>query len=175
VLVVQVAGARAAWPVQVAHEVVRRPVTTPLPGAPSPALGLINVRGAIVTLLDGGALLAGVMPPVASRSDVLVPEGPPRDDASRPRRGLVAPWVVLLAYRGHTVGVSVDAVLGVHPLARGEDGYTAAGAGDTTATEEVVWQRDPGAAIAELAGARVLLLDADALLAHVVLSSEDER
>ena len=41
------------------REIIPTRQTTRLPGAPSTVSGLINLRGAIVTVLDGGVLLGG--------------------------------------------------------------------------------------------------------------------
>lgn len=52
------------------REVLPRGAVTPLPGAPATVLGLVNVRGTIVTLVDGGLLLHGV--PAAPTGTILV-------------------------------------------------------------------------------------------------------
>jgi chemotaxis signal transduction protein len=179
VLVVEVGATAWAWPVSVAREIVRRPPITPIPGAPAVALGLINVRGLIVTTLDGGRLLA---PPTAgpgrdggaSQRDAAA--DPPRDDSSQRRRGLVVPSVVLLEHRGHTVGVSVDAVLGVYPLMVADAGEPTTDRDDARPTgDDVVRQQDAHVPVATLGVRVVHLLDPEALLAHVVLSPEDGR
>jgi purine-binding chemotaxis protein CheW len=70
-----------------------------LPGAPATTLGLINVRGSIVTVVNGAALLH------------------PGEDA-RPQRMVL---VVAVGERG--VGLAVERVADVRAL-RAEEGYT---------------------------------------------------
>lgn len=71
---------------------------TRLPGAPGTVVGLLNVRGAIVTVVDGGALLHGT-PVVRAGAMVLI--------VDRGRRG---------------VGLAVDRVADVRAL-RDDEGY----------------------------------------------------
>jgi chemotaxis signal transduction protein len=70
-----------------------------LPGAPATTLGLINVRGSIVTVVNGAALLH------------------PGEDA----RALRMVLVVAVGERG--VGLAVERVADVRAL-RAEEGYT---------------------------------------------------
>jgi purine-binding chemotaxis protein CheW len=56
---VLVFGANAAFfavPMETVHQVLRHPVVTPIPLSPTGLLGVLNVRGEIVPLLDTGVL-----------------------------------------------------------------------------------------------------------------------
>lgn len=74
---------------------------TPIPGAPAVVLGLINVRGVVVTVLDLAAILA---------SD------PEAAVAGTGIRAVGRQSIVLLEHGGRAVGVAVDAVQDVRPL-----------------------------------------------------------
>jgi purine-binding chemotaxis protein CheW len=88
-LVVESRNDRFAIPVSQVREVVRAHAIRRVPGAPGQQAGIINVRGAIVTVLDLAAL-----------------RGAPR---------AVAPGsIVLLQHGTRPVGLAVDAVLDVH-------------------------------------------------------------
>ncbi len=56
-LVFRVAGRAYACPVTAVREVVPLVRLARLPGAPAAILGLINVRGSIITVVDAGAAL----------------------------------------------------------------------------------------------------------------------
>lgn len=56
-LVFRAGGRVYACDVTQVREVVPMPVVTRIPGAPAAVLGLINVRGAIITVFDAGELL----------------------------------------------------------------------------------------------------------------------
>jgi purine-binding chemotaxis protein CheW len=56
-LLLPVGADRYALELAGVHEVVRAPVLTPLPGAPRAALGVMNLRGDVVPVLDTAALL----------------------------------------------------------------------------------------------------------------------
>ena len=56
-LLVPVGGDRYAIELADVREVAEGPRVTPLPHAPETVLGIVNVRGTIVPLLDTGALL----------------------------------------------------------------------------------------------------------------------
>jgi purine-binding chemotaxis protein CheW len=59
ILVFEAGGAPFACDMEAFREIVpTRPITR-LPGAPDTVCGLINLRGNIVTVLDGGVILAG--------------------------------------------------------------------------------------------------------------------
>ena len=88
VLAVTARGVRYGIPVQQVREVIRPDRITPVPGAPSLVWGIVNVRGAVVTVLDLAVLL-----------------GAPRG----------ATWgsVVLLEQGNRCMGLAVDTVLDV--------------------------------------------------------------
>lgn len=73
-LVVSVGGRRFGIPVEQVREVVRAEGVAPIPGMPVAQAGIVNVRGAIVTVLDLQAALGGVRAP-APASVVLVQHG----------------------------------------------------------------------------------------------------
>lgn len=88
-LVVESGNDRFAIPVGQVREVVRAQAIRRVPGAPDLQAGIINVRGAIVTVLDLAAL--------------------------RGARRAVAPGsIVLLQHGARPVGLAVDAVVDVH-------------------------------------------------------------
>ncbi|MEO7041880.1 MAG: chemotaxis protein CheW [Gemmatimonadaceae bacterium] len=98
-LVFRVAGRAYACDVSTVREVVPLERLTRLPGAPATVLGLINVRGTIVTVVNAAA--------------VLHPSG-----AARP---LSMVLIVDAGVRG--VGLAVERVADVRAL-RSEEGYT---------------------------------------------------
>lgn len=73
-LVVSVGGRRFGIPVEQVREVVRADGVAPIPGMPLAQAGIVNVRGAIVTVLDLQAALGGARAP-APASVVLVQHG----------------------------------------------------------------------------------------------------
>ena len=98
-LVFRVAGRAYACPVSAVREVVPLDRLARLPGAPASILGLINVRGSIVTVVNAAALLH---PNAAARPLSMV-------------------LVVDVGARG--VGLAVERVADVRAL-RAEEGYT---------------------------------------------------
>ena len=112
VLAVTAAGVRYGIPVRQVREVVRPDRMTPVPGAPSLVWGIVNVRGAVVTVLDLAVLL-----------------GAPRGAA----------WgsVVLLEQGNRCIGLAVDTVLDVRG-GDAPDGVTPDGAQPETATRDLV-------------------------------------
>jgi len=56
VLIFGVNGAFFAVPMETVHQVLRHPVVTNIPLSPTGLLGVVNVRGEIVPLLDTGVL-----------------------------------------------------------------------------------------------------------------------
>lgn len=153
-LLVRLGGVPYALPIGRVLEVIRPRQWTPIPGAPPVALGLINVRGMVCTVLD----LARLLRDMAPRDDA----GAERDDSVAFTRGDRAASVVLLEHRGRAVGVAVDVVLGVHPVD-----------GDGTPLEQDGTAAGDGRV--QVGEASVPLLDPEALLAHAMLSSEDGR
>ena len=91
-LLLAVGGRTYGWGIDVVREIIPFRRATRLPGAPSFVLGLINLRGTIVTVLDLGARL-GVG--AADRS-----EGS----------------IVLVQHGARTVGIAVDEVKDVRPV-----------------------------------------------------------
>lgn len=66
-----------AVPIEAVREVVAAPAVTQLVTAPAPLLGLINLRGEIVPLLDTASLLGvGSMGTVAFAAVIHTPDGP---------------------------------------------------------------------------------------------------
>ncbi|HXF24263.1 MAG TPA: chemotaxis protein CheW [Gemmatimonadaceae bacterium] len=98
-LVFRVAGRAYACQVSAVREVVPLGRVTRLPGAPDSVLGLINVRGSIVTVVNAGAVLH------------------PHDAGAPLRMVLIAD----VGVRG--VGLAVERVADVRAL-RPEEGYT---------------------------------------------------
>ena len=74
VLVVRVGDAEYGIPVQQVREVVRGERVTRVPGSPPMLRGIINVRGAVVTVLELSVLL-GIARGVTSTSIVLIEHG----------------------------------------------------------------------------------------------------
>jgi len=58
-LLLSVGAGSYALPLERVQEVLRRPVVVPLPGAPGAVLGVVDVRGEIVPVLDTAVLLGG--------------------------------------------------------------------------------------------------------------------
>jgi purine-binding chemotaxis protein CheW len=56
VLVFGANGAFFAVPMETVHQVLRRPVVTTIPLSPTGLIGVVNVRGEIIPLLDTGVL-----------------------------------------------------------------------------------------------------------------------
>lgn len=81
-LVAELPSGAVAVPMASVHRVVDAPALTPVPAAPPALLGLANVRGEIVPVLDGGLLLGNA--PVEMRYVVVV-------DTARGRAGLAVP------------------------------------------------------------------------------------
>ena len=98
-LVFRIAGRVYACDVAAVREVVPLERLTRLPGAPSTILGLMNVRGSIVTVVNAGVVLHPETAQRVQRMVLLVDVGP----------------------RG--VGLSVERVADVRSL-RDEEGYT---------------------------------------------------
>lgn len=92
VLVFRVGGLVCGAEADVAQEIRARQPTTRIPGAPEAVLGLVNVRGSLVTVVDGRRALGY----------------PPGPDAGP---------LVLLTVRGQTVGLLVDEVLDLAAVA----------------------------------------------------------
>lgn len=84
-LVVVSGGTRLGIPVEQVREVVRPGGLCPVPGTPAIQLGIVNVRGAIVTVLDLQALRTG-------------------------ERAVTPGSIVLLQHGARLIGLAVDSV-----------------------------------------------------------------
>ncbi len=90
-VVVRVADQRYGIPVSQVREVLRPGVITRVPGAPEIVVGIVNVRGAVVTVLDLSALLTG-------------------------ERAVTAASIVLLEHGTRLVGLAVQSVRDVRTI-----------------------------------------------------------
>lgn len=93
-LVFMAAGRRCACPLEVVREIVPMRAATRLPGAPNWVLGLVNLRGALITVADLSVRFGA--PSYGSVGDVLVAEA-----------------------SGKTLGILVDGVKDVMTLEAG--------------------------------------------------------
>lgn len=91
-LVVTSGGEAFGIPVAQVREVVRPTGLKPVPGAPAIQAGIVNVRGAIVTVLDLGALRTG-------------------------ERAVTPGSIVLLQHGARPIGLAVDSVQDVRVAA----------------------------------------------------------
>lgn len=73
-LIVHIAGMTYGIPVELVREVVRSLRVTRVPGATTETLGIINLRGSVVTVLDIASVLHGVRA-VSDPSIVLIENG----------------------------------------------------------------------------------------------------
>jgi purine-binding chemotaxis protein CheW len=97
-------------PIAQVREVVRPVGVRPVPGAPVIQAGIVNVRGAIVTVLDLQALRTGV-------------------------RAVTPGSIVLLSYGSRMLGLAVDAVHDVRVM---DDEAVAPGAGPAVDLPDVM-------------------------------------
>lgn len=102
---VTIAGNEYGIAVEQTREVVRSARITGVPGAPVEVIGIVNVRGAVVTVLDAAAILHGV-------------------------RAVTGASIVLIENGARLVGLAVDAVRDVRAMDAAADG----GGIDTLAT-----------------------------------------
>ena len=119
-LVFELGGNGYACDMDVFREIVPNQVMTRLPGAPNTVCGLINLRGTIVTVIDGGTALG--------RNPFKRPDG----------------LILLVDYMERLVGVGVDDVRDVQdvPIDQfGPVGETAAPAGAVTSLIEIEGER----------------------------------
>lgn len=84
-LVWRAGGRRCAAGADGLEEIVPAGAITPVPGVPAPVMGLANVRGRVVTVVDGRRLVG------------VVPDTPPA-------------WLVLARVGARTVALAVDEV-----------------------------------------------------------------
>jgi purine-binding chemotaxis protein CheW len=68
-----------AVPINEVREVVAAPIVTPVPTAPRGVLGLFNLRGSVLPILDSGLLLG--RDPIGRASYAVVVDGGPGDAA----------------------------------------------------------------------------------------------
>lgn len=94
----ELAGQQYAVPLAHVREVIRYEPPTPVPGAPSDVLGIVNLRGNIVTIIDGRRRLGLA----------------PRRDASDAER------CVIVDFDDESVGVRIDAMGEVLDLSEAE-------------------------------------------------------
>ena len=92
-LAFEVGGSVLACDMESFREIVPTQRTTRLPGAPETVCGLINLRGTIVTVIDGGVVLGK---PACARTSGLI---------------------LLADYFDRLVGVGVDDVRDIHDIA----------------------------------------------------------
>lgn len=111
-LVFDVSGGVFACDMELFREIVPSQRTTRLPGAPDSVCGLINLRGTIVTVIDGGVALGK---PACARSTGLI---------------------LLIDYLERLVGILVDDVRDIHDVPI--DQFQAGGGNDvSTAIVEI--------------------------------------
>jgi purine-binding chemotaxis protein CheW len=96
-LVVRVGGVRRGIPIAQVREVLRAQGLRRVPGTPPVHAGIVNVRGAIVTVLDAGCHT----------------DGTDEAEATAGPRAVSAGSIVLLAYGTRPIGIAVDSVEGV--------------------------------------------------------------
>ena len=72
-LITEVAGQRMAWELAMVREIVPTRAVTRLPGAPAWVLGLLNLRGTVLTVVDLAARLS--LPAGAGESVVVLDVG----------------------------------------------------------------------------------------------------
>ncbi|MCC6243333.1 MAG: chemotaxis protein CheW [Gemmatimonadaceae bacterium] len=111
-LIVEVAGQTCGIPITQVREVVRIARITRVPGAPASVRGVINVRGAVVTVLELSVLLGA-------------------------QRAVTGTSVVLLEHGTRWIGVAVDAVRDVREIPESDSQSTRAGADDITPIDAV--------------------------------------
>jgi purine-binding chemotaxis protein CheW len=91
-LVFEISGGVFACDMELFREIVPSQRTTRLPGAPDTVCGLINLRGTIVTVIDGGVALG--KPPCARTTGL----------------------ILLVEYLDHLAGILVDDVRDIHDV-----------------------------------------------------------
>ena len=156
VLVVEAGGELYAIHVAGVREVLRARGVTRVPGAPPAMLGLVNVRGMVVTVLDLQACLRTAVP-LEMKSAVNV-------TVSRTEMG---GSIVLLERGSRVVGLAVDAVQDVRLL----DDASA----NAESTEAMSGNFSPGMIqnVTRASGDLVMVLDVAALFARHLLSSAE--
>jgi purine-binding chemotaxis protein CheW len=139
------AGDVYAAPVALVREILKPPPLTPVPRAPFGAMGIVSVRGQLVTVFDLRKKLRVAEPPPTSKTRILLVESPQQE----------------------TLGLWVDQVLQVYRLAETEIEAAAMALGGEIAPHISGIAR-PALASAPVAGAPdpsvIILLDLVALL-----------
>jgi purine-binding chemotaxis protein CheW len=97
-LAFMLAGDVYAAPVALVREILKPPPLTPVPRAPHAILGIVSVRGQLVTVLDPRRCLRLVEAPISRKSRILLVD----------------------ATGGEVLGIFVDEVLQVYRLSEGE-------------------------------------------------------
>jgi purine-binding chemotaxis protein CheW len=120
-LVFEVGGSVLACDMESFREIVPTQRTTRLPGAPETVCGLINLRGTIVTVIDGGVVLG--KPPCARTNGL----------------------ILLADYFDRLVGIGVDDVRDIHDIPIDQfasaDGPESIGEGIVTGVVEIEGKR----------------------------------
>jgi purine-binding chemotaxis protein CheW len=120
-LAFEVGGSVLACDMESFREIVPTQRTTRLPGAPETVCGLINLRGTIVTVIDGGVVLG--KPPCARTNGL----------------------ILLADYFDRLVGVGVDDVRDIHDVPIDQfvsaDGPESIGEGIVTGVVEIEGKR----------------------------------
>lgn len=98
---VRVRGGRRGIPIAQVREVLRAQGLRRVPGTPPVHAGIVNVRGAIVTVLDAGCHADGTDEPATPAGPLAGP------------RAVSTGSIVLLAYGTRPIGIAVDSVDGV--------------------------------------------------------------
>lgn len=136
--------------IDVVREIVPFRRATRLPGAPAYVLGLINLRGTIVTVIDLGRRLAPERAPACAGS------------------------IVLVGYGSRVVGMAVEEVMDVRMLAAedavGDDGGAAGDEAGAARENEVGTARPVVRGLGHADDAVVSVLDMHMLIKQVLLS-----
>jgi purine-binding chemotaxis protein CheW len=107
-LVFRVGNLACAAEVDLVREILPRLPTTRIPGAPPVVAGLVNVRGTLVTVVEGWRALGQTAP-----SPLPAPTPPPDDSAAPNVGGGGGPTgsTLILELGGHLIGFTVDEVM----------------------------------------------------------------
>lgn len=113
-----VAGRPSGCPLADVHEIIPARATTRLPGAPPHVIGLLNLRGTLLTVLDLALALdaAGVAALAPSAEDDAGEDPPAPSAPPTPAASAAAGHILVIDVDGRRVGCRVDAVRRVHPM-----------------------------------------------------------
>jgi len=106
-LVFRVGNLACAAEVDQVREILPRLPTTRIPGAPPVVAGLVNVRGTLVTVVEGWRALGQPPPPRAPTPTPPLPAGSLSDNGGGERQGST----LILELGGKLVGFTVDEVM----------------------------------------------------------------